>query len=289
LFFVNRGSHLILTPGEETMRAKDIFKLAEDPRFISGIYNYCDRWCERCPFTSRCLVYAQEQQDKNDPAANDITNEAFWQKLGEIFQQTNEMLQEMAKERGIDLDAIDHAQADRRERRHRKKAENHELARAAKAYAGMVDKWFEAEKDVFSEKQQELNTMLQLAIGGRQPQKAAASIGEAVEVIRWYQHQIYVKLMRALMPDDFELLDDDGKPFPKDSDGSAKVALIAMDRSIAAWGTLREHFPEKTDDILDLLVHLDRLRRKTEQHFPAARSFVRPGFDTIQEQKAKAK
>lgn len=271
------------------MRAKDLFKLAEDPRFISGIYNYCDRWCERCPFTSRCLVYAQEEQDKDDPAARDITNEAFWKKLGAIFEQTKEMLYEMAKERGIDLDAIDHVEIERKERRRRKNAENHELARVSKAYADMVDEWFEAEQALFSEKQQELNTMLQLEIGGRKPQKAAASIGDALEVIRWYQHQIYVKLMRALMQDDFELLDDDGKPFPKDSDGSAKVALIGMDRSIAAWGTLREHFPEKTDGILDLLLQLDRLRRKTEQHFPDARSFVRPGFDTIQTQKARAK
>ncbi|MCB0550950.1 MAG: hypothetical protein KDD19_25495 [Phaeodactylibacter sp.] len=29
---------------------------------IPGIYNYCDRWCERCSFTSRCLLYAQEQE-----------------------------------------------------------------------------------------------------------------------------------------------------------------------------------------------------------------------------------
>ncbi len=271
------------------MRAKDLFKLAEDPRFISGIYNYCDRWCERCPFTSRCLVYAQEEQGQNDPAANDITNEAFWKRLGEIFQQTKEMLYEAAKERGIDLDTIDHAEAEEQERQLEEEAENHELARASSAYADMVEQWFENEKALFSEKQQELITMVQLEIGGRKPQKIAASISDAVEVIRWYQHQIYVKLMRALMPDDFELLDDDGKPFPKDSDGSAKVALIGMDRSIAAWGTLREHFPEKTDSILDLLLHLDRLRRKAEQHFPDARSFVRPGFDTIQKQKAKAK
>jgi hypothetical protein len=272
------------------MRAKDLFKLAEDPRFISGIYKYCDRWCERCPFTSRCLVYAQEQEDPNDPAANDITNEAFWQKMGEIFQQTNEMLHELARERGIDLDAVDmdDVEFEKRQRQQREDAENHELSRAAKTYGEMVDAWFEAGKEIFTEKQQELNTMLQLEIGGRQPQKTAASIGDAMEVIRWYQHQIYIKLMRALMQDDIELLDDDGKPFPKDSDGSAKVTLIAMDRSIGAWGTMREHFLEKTDSILDLLVLLDRLRRKTEQHFPEARSFVRPGFDAIQMQKGKA-
>jgi hypothetical protein len=26
--------------------------------FIVGIFNYCDRWCERCPLTSRCRVFA---------------------------------------------------------------------------------------------------------------------------------------------------------------------------------------------------------------------------------------
>jgi hypothetical protein len=67
--------------------------------------------------------------------------------------------------------------------------------------------------------------------------------------------------------------------FPKDSDGSAKIALIAIDRSIAAWGQMRQHLPQREDNILDILVHLDRLRRKTETVFPNAKAFVRPGFD----------
>lgn len=62
-------------------------------------------------------------------------------------------------------------------------------------------------------------------------------------------------------------------------DSSAKVALIAIDRSIAAWLRLKEFFPDKTDSILTLLVHLDRLRRAAEKEFPEARTFVRPGFD----------
>jgi hypothetical protein len=53
-----------------------------------------------------------------------------------------------------------------------------------------------------------------------------------------------------------------------------------MDRSIGGWGKLLEQFPEKTNGILDILVHLDRLRRRTAQTFPDALSFVRPGFDT---------
>jgi len=26
-------------------------------RMIPGIYNYCDRWCERCAFSRRCRVF----------------------------------------------------------------------------------------------------------------------------------------------------------------------------------------------------------------------------------------
>ncbi len=37
------------------MNAKDLRQLTQDPRFITGIYNYCDNWCARCAFTARCL------------------------------------------------------------------------------------------------------------------------------------------------------------------------------------------------------------------------------------------
>ena len=30
--------------------------------FILGIYNYCDRWCETCAFTSRCRVFADRAE-----------------------------------------------------------------------------------------------------------------------------------------------------------------------------------------------------------------------------------
>ena len=260
--------------------SQDPFELAGDPRFISGIYNYCDRWCERCPFTSRCMVYAMEEQDRNDPASQDIANAAFWGKLTAIFTRTHEMIERMAQKKGLDLSGVEAAGA-RRQARHRQKrfeAQKHELAKASKEYANRVDAWFKSEQKLFEQKSEELLTLLELEIGAEKPEAVAAGLQDAVEIIRWYQHQIHVKLMRALMKFDPEMEPED-QAFPNDSDGSAKVALIGVDRSIAAWGALREHFPEKTDGILSLLLQLDRLRRKTEQCFPAARSFKRPGFD----------
>jgi hypothetical protein len=69
------------------------------------------------------------------------------------------------------------------------------------------------------------------------------------------------------------------KDIPSDADGSAKIALIGMDRSIAAWAVILKSMPEQEKVILDFLVRLERLRRETERTFPKARAFVRPGFD----------
>ncbi len=261
------------------MASEDITGLARDPRFIPGIYNYCDRWCERCPFTTRCLTYAMEQRHEAGPESRDPSNAAFWQRLHETFQATLELVRDLAAREGIDLESGD-AEAAAAERRDREAGLDHPLARAAKAYAKLVDEWFESADPLFESKQDELNLKLELGVRQSDPPVEAANIEDATDVLRWYQHQIFVKLMRAIGG-----VAEEGPPdppeFPRDSDGSAKVALIAMDRSIGAWGVLRQHFPEEGDTIIGVLAHLSRLRRRTEAAFPSARAFVRPGFDAI--------
>lgn len=60
-------------------------ELARDPRFIPGIYNYCDRWCKRCELASRCLNYAVSQDESGDLESQDLDNQAFWDRLHGIF------------------------------------------------------------------------------------------------------------------------------------------------------------------------------------------------------------
>ncbi len=254
-----------------------IKKLAENPNFIPGIYNYCDRWCERCPLTFRCMNFAMTEEHFDDPQSHDIKNKAFWEKLSEMFKLTLEMVKESAAEEGIDLDSIDLKQAVEEHKAIRKTSENHECSRAAKAYGELVNDWFESNKEIFEQKADELGLQVRLELPGSDPAREVACLKDSVDIIRWYQHFIYVKLIRAIQGKLKEPSYDFGE-FPKDSDGSAKIALIAIDRSIAAWGQMREHFPERRDDILDILVRLDRLRRKVESAFPQARAFVRPGF-----------
>ena len=243
------------------MRRRTLTDLANNPDLISGIYNYCDRWCERCPLTSRCLVYATEQEDDNSFPRNDLRNEAFWQKLSVIFQETRELIVEWAKEAGVDLNG---SKDEDESRQHRKRqlVDNHPLTKAGKKYANAASDWF-----------RELDQMLEV-------NENCEQLEDAREVVQWYQYQIAVKTMRALSGRKEELDEDpEIAEFPKDSDGSAKVAMIGIDRSIAAWRLMQLSLPERTTSIVPLILQLERLRNRLEKAFPEARDFVRPGFD----------
>jgi hypothetical protein len=264
------------------VKRKSLRELARDPRFIPGVYNYCDRWCQRCPLSNRCLNYAMEKErDDGDPASCDLANEKFWQKLHETFQETIQMVREDAKARGIDLDDPTlRAEVIAQERAERRRAaKNRPLARAAMAYVTAADRWLDGGKPLLAAKLEELKTQARLDIGD--PKAEVEKLSDFTAVIRWYQHFIYVKLCRAIDSRASEELetDEEMQQFPKDSEGTAKVALIAMDRSISAWAGLRESLGHDADGILDLLAQLTVLRRETEELFLEARAFVRPGFD----------
>jgi hypothetical protein len=59
------------------------------------------------------------------------------------------------------------------------------------------------------------------------------------------------------------------------------VALIGIDRSIAAWRLMQLSLPERDGSIVPLILQLERLRKRLEYSFPAARNFIRPGFDEV--------
>jgi len=262
------------------MEKEHIKKLAGNPKFITGIYNYCDRWCERCPFTLRCMNLALVNEQFPDQESRDINNETFWRGLSETFRLTLDLLKEAAEREGIDLDAVSTEKDAEQEELNDEIARNHESCRMAKAYAEMVDNWFNSVQAASAQEQDDLELKTHTEMPNAGPFRETDTCEDAVEVIRWYQHQICVKLIRAIRG----MLEEEDEPldeFAKDSDGSAKVALIAIDRSIAAWGEMRTWFLAYESEILDILMHLERLRRKAEKVFPDARAFIRPGFDKI--------
>ena len=98
---------------------KILLHLADSGKYIPGIYNYCDRWCERCTMTAKCLTYAQEQSAKEettDSETNDISNEKFWESIHMSFQVALELLYEDARRRGIDPDNLPEVERKRQEK-----------------------------------------------------------------------------------------------------------------------------------------------------------------------------
>ncbi|MBN2285934.1 MAG: hypothetical protein JXI43_05760 [Tissierellales bacterium] len=262
------------------MNKEEIFRIVKNPNLIPGIHNYCDLWCERCEFTYRCANFSFEEKHLADPEEHDIQNKQFWNKLSKIFQVTLEMLEEFAEQQGIDLESIDYQAIHKREEYLEKEAYKYECSVMSKEYIFIAKNWFDSSQQIFDEKVEELQMIDEIGIPNSNFEKEIENLTNITDVIRWYQNQIHIKIMRAvtgLLEEKFEAEDD----FPKDSDGSAKVALIGIDRSISAWGKLLSYFPSQEDELLKILVLLERLRRKTEKEFPNARAFIRPGFDEV--------
>jgi hypothetical protein len=264
------------------MGADNFLELAEDPNFISGIYNYCDRWCERCPFTSRCFLYSTERADtdQDDPETRDLNNAKFWQKLALIFKDTNDLIRKCAEEAGVDLDSIEANAAIAAHDRKTEMAKRHQLSTQARDYARMVEQWFA--KELADEEK------IYVDAAGSESSAEKIDLAAAIEVIRWYQFFIAAKVFRALLNDDEEIesdFTDDSEMVrdaaQNDANGSAKIALIAIDRSMSAWWAVQSCLPDGKESTVALMALLESLRDGIEAVLPEARSFLRPGFDEV--------
>jgi hypothetical protein len=255
---------------------------AGEPGYIAGIFNYCDRWCERCAFTGRCLNFALDEQEPEEAPEEAPRQEsskgAFWGKLRGTFASTTELLRQIAVESRIGLDSREPPLSSRPASSSAEESVSNACVCSARAYAALADGMLDFAEQAAREQDQQYQLQVEAGIIIARAGDVFTPLQNQIEVVRWYQHQIGVKLQRAVRG---RLKAGDGAnpEFKRDADGSAKVALIGIDRSISAWAGLRRLVAEREDEILDLLVDLQRLRRAVEHDFPDARDFVRPGFD----------
>jgi hypothetical protein len=198
----------------------------------------------------------------------------FEEKLtSESMQLAFSLLQDLAEEEGIDLDAVvGEPEAD-------EPRVVHLLPSMAQRYALLVDEWVKNNNDWLESETRQSPNHLHLIKETPLPREDPISRKEALEVILWYQVFLPPKLYRALLSktEEMELEEDD---LPKDSEGSAKIALIGIDRSLSAWGELAAQWEGPGAELGKIVNHLTRLREIVEKEFPQARAFIRPGFDT---------
>jgi hypothetical protein len=220
--------------------------------FIVGIFNYCDRWCEACPFTSRCHLFADvaETEASLDPNLKPVVEAPMLPE--EEPSPPPPWVQEMIEEMNEAAHTIAVGEIDDRPRRVPPN-EHTAIETRAKRYCFRVHPW-----------------LRRLSYEPLDPADPCAVIG-------WFHTLIPPKVHRAISGLAEECLED--RDWPADHDGSAKVALLGIERSHAAWLDLIERGTISDADAAPFIADLVWLGEALEHVFPHARAFVRPAFD----------
>ncbi|HEY9463584.1 MAG TPA: hypothetical protein VIR54_10865 [Vicinamibacterales bacterium] len=221
--------------------------------FIVGIFNYCDRWCETCAFTSRCRVFADvaETSASLDPNLKPVVDAPVLPE--EVPPPLPRWLQEMINEIDEAAAKIDAGEIEEIPQRSPPR-EHRAIEKRARDYCFRVHPWLQKCDD-----------------------DAVLDPANPCAVIAWFHTMIAPKVNRAITGLAEECPED--RDWPPDHDGSAKVALLGIDRSHAAWLELVERGVISDAEAAPFVADLVWLGEALEQAFPNARAFVRPAFD----------
>jgi hypothetical protein len=246
-------------------KAEKLLKeIASDPKIISGIHNYCDRWCERCTHSAFCTVYLMEQEFENDRENSDDENKEFWNDIHVMFEVAASMLQEMMEEMGIDPNNLPNDE----QTEEMPDPKEEEAVKISREYSLKAHEWMKHHYSIIEEKHVQLADI---------NEEQANQLVDVVEVLQHYVLLASAKTYRCHIQLQFD--DEDDEYELNDALGSAKIAVIVIERSIAAWMKLMEISPEFEDDILGYLKDLSKVKRLILNRFPKAMEFKRPGFD----------
>jgi hypothetical protein len=242
------------------------------PKFIPGVYNYCDRWCERCRCQNRCRLYRDTQRMERvmDGQLDEADLEAL--QSDEEFEQEDEVAVSpreraeflaLVSEANVEPSPEETARIEAAYERRRRDQADHPLSLESKDYAdstrrliGVLDPLLRASGDP-------------IAL-------------ESLETISRFPLFIAVKTHRAvagLLPLCEELGDDD-EFRQSDANGCAKLVRLVIAESREAWRVLAQLPSVAIDGVpAAMMSRLDALDAHLAAAFPQAMAFVRPGFD----------
>jgi hypothetical protein len=271
-----------------------IFCMMSNERFIAGIYNYCDYWCERCAFTKRCRNFVMgrevERTIHGEEPVDDATRESFWNQLADQLRETSIFGRAggWADDIGDDFDYEPDPEYEARQEALARAVDEHPLTTLAHSYMMKVDAWLKSADGDLKAFARELTEAAGSPFDQTDYEEQARQTGEMIEVIAWYHTLLPQKVGRAVRGAleskenesmDGELAEILAESRQDDANGSGKLALVSIERSAAAWVRMRDIVPRREDEILEMLVILSRLKRRIHAALPGARSFVRPGLD----------
>lgn len=226
-----------------------LLELARDPAFIPHVYDYCDQWCRYCPVTARCFVFKAAQ-------LRDAARSRPPRNVQEVIAEAVEFTRAVAEATGTataELDAI-----------------------LGDTFGGTKDPAFDDPLERLARRYAQQASHFVLSCGLNVWAQPYAPEATPLMVVAWFHLMIAAKIYRALVS---ARRAAQGTPELMDgANGSAKLALIGIDRSCSA---LREVASEDDDARVPGLIELlEMLRSGVERRFPEARGFVRRGLDS---------
>ncbi len=234
-------------------------------QLIPGVHNYCDRWCERCRFRTRCVVAVMH--DRIDAARMRGEDLSSTQVLDELIPPYDGPPRPWLDE----LIAAANRPPTEAEVREMERQEA-EVERRLAADTLLLDA---REYGVFAER---ISRALTAELSGRGDPVVMA----ALEAIERQSLCISAKTYRAVHGEVRHLIEDcdDDDPLRSDCNGSAKIARVMIAESRECWTVLMQLGRATADGVPARLVErLDRLDRDLAVRFPRAMEFARPGFD----------
>ena len=219
--------------------------------YIPGVYNYCDRWCEACRLSDRCMLNAMEARVRGGAPLLPTFPVPYDASSGPVTQHWD----------AGDVSPAESAREAAPAQREDGAARNDPLSIQSAGYAQLAFEWLHGHD------------------GHRHTSHAAVGPQSPRAVIEHFALFIGGKVFRAVsgMRDDAE---DSADP-QRDANGSAKGALLGIDRSLAAWRELDVQDERGAQAIRALTGILQQLRTGMEERFPEALLFLRPGFDDL--------
>ena len=241
--------------------------------YILNIYNFCDRWCEKCGFTANCEASTKKDTEPDE----DSRNRLFWQNIENQLPEFKKLIIDTANNKDLSLTEFEPPKQKKNFDLFQRDAKSNIILKAGRLYEDMVDDWFDdaIDKNIIeivetpSGSAHKLSTVTQV--------ENSTQLNNMFEVVLRYQLQVYLKLSRTFYSRGVEVEKEESEHI--DSLGTAKAVLSLLDRSLASWGIILENKLFDYDTSFDMLLLIIRLENNIELEFPDARSFVRPGLD----------
>lgn len=272
--------------------------------FIAGVYNYCDRRCERCRFIMQCRVGRVEADDteyENEDGTPGVPS-TYSDRLGKMLEELS--TRERGAKTGGDeeddegdgtpghgfsveeinamsqLDPEEEAEYERQRKAVDRAVKAHPLSNYGSTYLKLSMAWTNSRQQKLKAMGFDLSKRVDMAVMPLAPEKQI--LREAVDELLWFQTLMYSKLRRAVQGriEDPDLDEALGIPdHMSDWNGTAKLCLHIVERCTDGWATVAELMPEEAMEVVPMQELLLRIKAELYREFPDAQKFIRAGWD----------